>query len=41
MHGFRHWRGHLDEIYGKREGQMIYLGRAVDHEGDILERDKS
>ena len=29
MRGFCHWRWHL--------GKMVYLCRAVDHEGEILE----
>ena len=37
MRGFRHWRWHLDEMYVKLNGQMIYMWRAVDHEGEILE----
>ena len=37
MRGFRHWRWHLDEMYVKLNGEMIYLWRAVDHEGEILE----
>ena len=37
MRGFRHWRWHLDEMYVKINGEMIYLWRAVDHEGEILE----
>ena len=47
MRGFRHWRWHLDEMYVKVNGEMRYLWRAVDHEGEILEsyvtktRDKS
>ncbi len=47
MKGFRHWRWHLDEMYVKLNGEMVYLWRAVDHEGEILEsyitkkRDKS
>ena len=47
MRGFRHWRWHLDEVYVKLGGEMVYLWRAVDHEGEILEsyvtkkRDKS
>lgn len=47
MRGFRHWRWHLDEIYVKLNGEMVYLWRAVDLEGEILEsyvtrkRDKS
>jgi len=31
------WRWHLDEVYVKINGQMHYLWRAVDHEGEILE----
>ena len=37
MRGFRHWRWHLDEVYVKINGEMYYLWRAVDHEGEILE----
>ena len=37
MRGFRHWRWHLDEMYVKLNGEMVYLCRAVDHEGEILE----
>ena len=35
--GFRHWKWHLDEMYVKLNGEMVYLWRAVDHEGEILE----
>ncbi|RVQ66059.1 IS6 family transposase [Croceicoccus ponticola] len=47
MKGFRQWRWHLDEMYVKLNGEMVYLWRAVDHEGEVLEsfvtkkRDKS
>jgi putative transposase len=47
MRGFRHWKWHLDEVYVKINGEMHYLLRAVDHEGEVLEsyvtkkRDKS
>lgn len=47
MCGFSHWRWHVDEVYVKINGEMHYLWRAVDHEGEILEsfvtktRDKS
>jgi putative transposase len=47
MKGFRHWRWHVDDMYVKLNGEMVYLWRAVDHEGEILEsyvtkkRDKS
>src|SRR3954469_6913811 len=37
MRGFRQWRWHLDEMYVKVNGEMRYLWRAVDHEGEILE----
>jgi len=37
MRGFRHWKWHLDEMYVKLNGEMVYLRRAVDHEGEILE----
>jgi putative transposase len=37
MRGFRHWRWHLDEMYVKVNGEMVYLWRAVDHEGEVLE----
>ncbi len=37
MRGFRHWRWHLDEVYVKLNGEMVYLWRAVDHEGEVLE----
>ena len=47
MRGFRHWRWHVDEVYVRINGEMHYLWRAVDHEGEVLEsyvtkkRDKS
>ena len=37
MRGFRHWRWHLDEMYVKINGEMHYLWRAVDQEGEMLE----
>ena len=37
MRGFRQWQWHLDEMYVKVNGEMRYLWRAVDHEGEILE----
>ena len=36
MRAFRHWRSRLDEMYVKLKGEMIYLWRAVDHEGEVL-----
>ena len=37
MRGFRQWRWHLDEVYVKINGEMHYLWRAVDQEGEVLE----
>jgi putative transposase len=37
MKGVRHWKWHLDEGYVKVNGEMHYLWRAVDHEGEVLE----
>jgi putative transposase len=37
MRQFPHWRWHLDEVYVKINGEMRYLWRAVDHEGEVLE----
>ncbi len=37
MQGFRHWKWHLDEMFVKINGKMVYLWRAVDHEGEVLE----
>lgn len=37
MRGFRQWKWHLDEMYVKINGEMHYLWRAVDQEGEILE----
>lgn len=37
MRGFRQWRWHLDEMYVKLNGEMVYLWRAVDQEGEVLE----
>lgn len=47
MRGFRQWKWYLDEMYVKVNGEMVYLWRAIDQEGEILEsfvtktRDKS
>ena len=32
-----HWRWHLAEVFVKINGEMYYLWRAVDHEGEVLE----
>ena len=37
MRGCTHWRWHLDEVYVKIDGEMHYLWRAVDHEGEVRE----
>ena len=37
MRGFRQWQWHLDEMYVRLNGEMVYLWRAVDQEGEILE----
>lgn len=37
MRGFKHWNWHLDEMYVKIGGELHYLWRAVDQEGEILE----
>ena len=37
MRAFTHWRWHLDEVDVKINGEMHYLWRAVDHEGEVLE----
>ena len=37
MRGFRQWRWHLDDMYVRLNGEMVYLWRAVDQEGEILE----
>ena len=37
MRGCRQWQWHLDERYVKVNGEMRYLWRAVDHEGEVLE----
>lgn len=31
------WRWHMDEVFVKINGEMHYLWRAVDHEGEVLE----
>lgn len=37
MRGHRQWCWHLDKMYFKINGEMRYLWRAVDHEGEVLE----
>ena len=37
MRQHTHWQWHLDEVYVRVQGEMKYLWRAVDHEGEVLE----
>ena len=37
MRQFTHWRWRPDEMYVRINGEMRYLWRAVDHEGEVLE----
>jgi putative transposase len=37
MRQFTHWKGHLDEVYVRINGEMRYLWRAIDHDGEVLE----
>ena len=37
MRSYTHWKWHLDEVYVCTHGEMRYLWRAVDHEGEVLE----
>ena len=37
MRAFTHWRWRLDEVHVKINGEMHYLWRAVDQEGEVLE----
>ncbi len=37
MKASRQWRWHLDEIFVKINGEVHYLWRTVDHEGEVLE----
>jgi len=34
---FSLWRWHVDEVFVKINGELPYLWRAVDHEGEVLE----
>ena len=38
MRSGTHWQWHLDEVFAKINGETHYLWRAVDHEGEVLER---
>jgi putative transposase len=35
--GYSNWRWHLDEVFVKINGELHYLWRAVDQEGEVLE----
>ena len=37
MRGFRQWCWHLGEMSVKLNGEIVYLWRAIDQEGEILE----
>ena len=37
MRAWSQWQWHLDEMFVKIGGEMHYLWRAVDHEGEVLE----
>jgi putative transposase len=34
---YSRWRWHMDEVFVRINGEMFYLWRAVDHEGEVLE----
>lgn len=34
---YSNWRWHIDEVFVRINGEMFYLWRAVDHEGEVLE----
>ncbi|MEO1919269.1 MAG: IS6 family transposase [Paracoccaceae bacterium] len=37
MRSYSSWQWHLDEVFVKINGEMHYLWRAVDYEGEVLE----
>jgi putative transposase len=37
MRSYSNWQWHLDEVFVKLNGEMHYLWRAVDREGEVLE----
>ena len=37
LRSFPQWRWHLDEVFVRINGEIHYLWRAVDHEGEVLE----
>ena len=38
LRAFSRWQWHVDEVFVKVNGERHYLWRAVDHEGEVLER---
>ena len=36
MRAYSNWQSHLGEVFVKINGDMHYLWRAVDHEGEVL-----
>ena len=34
---YSNWKWHLDEVFVKINGELHYLWRAIDHEGEVLE----
>ncbi|MFC6638298.1 IS6 family transposase [Sulfitobacter sediminilitoris] len=37
MRSYSNWQWHLNEVFVKINGELHYLWRAVDHEGEVLE----
>jgi putative transposase len=37
MRAYSNWQWHLDEVFVKINGEVHYLLRSVDHEGEVLE----
>jgi putative transposase len=37
LRAYSNWQWHLDEVFVKINGEMHYLWRAVDYEGEVLE----
>jgi len=37
LRAYSNWQWHLDKVFVKINGEMHYLWRAVDHEGEALE----
>jgi len=37
LRSYSNWQWHLDEVFVKINGEIHYLWRAVDHEGEVLE----